>query len=63
VSGNHMASWINGIQVSDWTDMRPADENPRNGSRLKAGTISIQGHDKTTDLSFRKLRIAETPPR
>ncbi len=63
VSGDHMATWINGYQVSDWTDTRAADENPRNGLRLKAGTISIQGHDKTTDLSFRKLRIAEIPGR
>lgn len=63
VSGDHMAAWINGYQVSDWTDTRAAHENPREGLRLKAGTISIQGHDKTTDLSFRKLRIAEVPPR
>jgi hypothetical protein len=63
VSGPHMAAWINGYQVSDWTDTRGPRENPREGLRLKAGTISIQGHDKTTDLSFRKLRIAELPPR
>ena len=63
VSGDHMATWINGYQVSDWTDTRAADENPRNGLRLRAGTISIQGHDKTTDLSFRKMRIAEVPAR
>ena len=63
VSGDHMATWINGYQVSDWTDTREPNENPRNGLRLRAGTISIQGHDPTTDLSFRKLRIAEMPPR
>ena len=58
-----MATWVNGYQVSDWTDTRPPHENPRNGLRLAAGTITIQGHDPTTDLSFRKLRIAEIPPR
>jgi hypothetical protein len=63
VSGDHMAAWINGYQVSDWTDTRPADENPRAGLRRKAGTLAIQGHDPSTDLSFRKLRIAEMPPR
>jgi hypothetical protein len=63
VSGDHMATWINGYQVSDWTDPRPPDENPRRGLRRGGGTISIQGHDKTTDLSFRRLRIAEMPPR
>ncbi len=63
VSGDHMATWINGFQVSDWTDTRGPDENPRRGLRRAGGTISIQAHDKTTDLSFRKLRIVEIPPR
>jgi hypothetical protein len=63
VSGSHMAAWVNGIQVSDWTDTREANDNPRQGSRLAAGTLQIQGHDPTTDLSFRKLQIAEMPPR
>jgi len=49
--------------VSDWTDTRAANDNPRAGLRLKAGTLAIQGHDPTTDLSFRKLRIVEMPPR
>jgi hypothetical protein len=59
--GNHFATWVNGYQVVDWTDARPANPNPRNGSKLGAGHLSIQGHDPTTDLSFRKLRIAELP--
>ncbi len=61
--GPHMATWVNGFQVADWTDTRPADPNPRKGRRLEAGTIIIQGHDPTTDLSFRNIRIAELPPR
>jgi hypothetical protein len=56
---NHFAVWVNGYQVSDWTDQRPADPNPRQGRRLEAGTIMIQAHDPTTDLSFRGLRISE----
>jgi hypothetical protein len=60
-SGPHMAAWIEGYQVSDWTDERAPSDNPREGLRLEAGTLSIQGHDKTTDLKFRKLRIAEMP--
>ena len=63
VAGNHMAAWVNGYPVSDWTDTRKADENPRKGQRLTAGTLEIQGHDATTDLSFRNLRAAEMPPR
>ncbi len=61
--GPHMAAWVNGYPVSDWTDTRPADPNPRKGLRLAAGTLMIQGHDPTTDLSFRNLRLAELPPR
>jgi hypothetical protein len=57
--GNHIATWVNGVQVVDWTDNRPKSDNPRNGCRLEAGHISIQGHDSTTDLSFRNIRIAE----
>ncbi len=59
--GRHIAVWVNGLQVSDWTDPRPLHDNPRKGCRLKAGAISIQGHDPTTDLSFRNLKIAEYP--
>jgi hypothetical protein len=60
-AGRHLAVWVNGFPVTDWTDNRPLAENPRNGCRLKAGPISLQGHDKTTDLDFRKIRIAELP--
>jgi hypothetical protein len=61
--GNHMAAWVNGFQVSDWTDERSAHVNPRNGRRDDPGTIMLQGHDPTTNLSFRNLRIAEFPAR
>ena len=59
--GPHMAVWVNGYQVSDWTDTRPPHENARNGLRLGPGAIAIQGHDPTTDLSFRNFRVAELP--
>ena len=58
---NHFATWVNGIQVTDWTDNRPHSDNARNGCRLEAGPISLQGHDPTTDLGFRNIRIAELP--
>jgi hypothetical protein len=57
--GPHIATWVNGIQVVDWTDNRPENNNPRNGCRLKKGPISLQGHDPTTDLSFRNIRLAD----
>jgi hypothetical protein len=57
--GNHLATWVNGVQVTDWTDNRPKSDNARTGCKLEAGHLSIQGHDPTTNLSFKNLRIAE----
>lgn len=61
--GPHIAVWVNGYQVVDWTDDRPPHENPRKGLRLEPGTLMIQAHDPTTDLSFRAFRIVELPQR
>jgi len=61
--GPHMAAWAGGLQVSDWTDDRTADDNPRKGLRLAPGTIMIQGHDPTTDLSFRDIYAGELASR
>jgi hypothetical protein len=57
----HFSIWINGVQVTDWTDPRPENPNPRRGRRLEAGRLLLQGHDRTTDLNFRRLRIAVLP--
>ena len=59
--GPHIAVWVNGHQVSDWTDPRPPHESAREGLRLGPGAVAIQGHDPTTDLVFRKIRAAELP--
>ncbi|HXT60304.1 MAG TPA: DUF1080 domain-containing protein, partial [Pirellulales bacterium] len=61
VSGDHVAVWVNGYPVTDWTDTRAPNVNPRQGLRREAGTLILQGHDPTTDLSFRDLRAAEMP--
>ena len=60
-SGPRMAVWVNGLQVTDWKDERPDDPNPRRGRRLDSGHISLQGHDPTTDLDFRAIRLSELP--
>lgn len=59
--GPHMAVWVNGYQVSDWTDPRPPKDSPREGRRDGGGAIAIQGHDATTDFSFRNIRGIELP--
>lgn len=60
-TGPHIAVWVNGLQVTDWTDKRAPSDNPRSGLRTAAGTISLQGHDPTTDIRFRNMRIGELP--
>lgn len=57
VHGTSMAAWVNGVQVSDWTDDREPNENPRRGRRTDPGTIMIQGHDPQTDALFKQFRI------
>ncbi len=56
--GNQFATWIDGLQVVDFNDTRPADENPRQGSRTKAGTIALQSHDPETEVLFQKISVA-----
>jgi len=57
--GNHICTWVNGYQTTDFVDQRSSAENARNGSKTGRGAISLQGHDATTDLSFRNIKIAE----
>ena len=61
--GPHIAAWVNGRQVSDWTDKRKPHENPRKGLRLDPGTLMIQAHDPTTDILFRNIRAVEMATR
>jgi hypothetical protein len=58
-NGRHFATWVDGVQVVDWTDDRPLRDNARQGCRLEAGPISLQGHDPTTDLDFRLIRMID----
>lgn len=60
-NGRRISTWVNGYQTVDWTDDRKEDENPRKGFRAAKGPISLQGHDPTTDILFRNVRIAELP--
>jgi hypothetical protein len=55
--GPHTATWINGAQVTDWTDARKPNENARKGLRLEPGPIQLQAHDKNTDVEFRDIRV------
>jgi 3-keto-disaccharide hydrolase len=60
-NGARYRTWVNGWPTADWVDERKPHENPRNGLRLEPGHLSLQGHDPTTDLLFRNIRLAELP--
>jgi len=59
--GPQIATWVNGYPVVNWRDEREADPNPRKGLRLEAGHLSLQGHDPTTDMSFRDIQVQRLP--
>lgn len=58
---DRMATWVNGYQVVNWQDTREDHANPRQGRRLEPGHISLQGHDPTTSLDFRAIRVHPLP--
>ncbi|MFT3880104.1 MAG: DUF1080 domain-containing protein [Gemmatales bacterium] len=60
-NGNHHAVWVNGYQTADFTDTKPINKSARAGRKDDAGPLSIQGHDPTTDLSFKNIRIVALP--
>jgi hypothetical protein len=57
--GRHVATWVNGAQVSSFDDPQPEGKNPRKQAMLGAGVISLQAHDPTTNLDFRNIKAAE----
>ncbi|WP_254507376.1 3-keto-disaccharide hydrolase [Anatilimnocola floriformis] len=57
--GANIECWVNGYPVTAWTDERKPNNNPREGLRVEAGTLQLQGHDPTTNLSFRNLQAVE----
>ena len=60
-AGPHIALWVDGYQTADYVDEQKPADSARRGQYLGKGSITIQGHDPTTDLSFRNIRVAELP--
>lgn len=60
---NHASVWIDGYQTSDFTDVRQVsgDNDGKGGYVPGPGTIHLQGHDPTTDLSFMNIQIQVHP--
>lgn len=60
-SGPRISTYVDGYAVVHWEDTRKLDPNPRKGLRLDAGHFSLQGHDPTTDASFRAITVSDLP--
>jgi hypothetical protein len=62
-NGNHAGIWVNGYLASDFLDVRPvsAESNGKEGYVPGPGTIHLQGHDPTTNLSFKNIKLQEYP--
>lgn len=56
-TGPHISTWVNGCQLTDWTDTRKRHDNPRQGLRTKPGTIQLQAHDPKTAVEFSNIRV------
>jgi len=61
--GPHVATWVNGYPLTDWTDTRTPHENPRQGLRVEPGTIQLQSHDAESEVEFTNLRVADLAAR
>lgn len=59
--GPHLATWIDGYQCTDLVDDQPRTDNARKGCYVGKGCITIQGHDPTTNLSFKNIEVADLP--
>ena len=59
----HISIWINGVQTTDYEDVKPEGANARKQANLRKGSISLQAHDPTTNLDFRGIRAAEIAAR
>jgi hypothetical protein len=59
--GPQIATWVNGVPISQLTDRRPPDPNPRRGSRLEPGPLMLQAHDAQTAIRFEALSVSRLP--
>ena len=59
--GRHIAIWTDGYQTADFQDTRPMGDGMARDNFRAAGVLGLQGHDPTTDLSFRNIKAGELP--
>ncbi|XZE21206.1 3-keto-disaccharide hydrolase [Pirellulaceae bacterium SH449] len=55
--GPQISTWVQGVQVVEWRDLRKPDSNPRRGLRVDPGTVMLQGHDPDCKVRFHSIKI------
>lgn len=59
--GKHLAVWVNGYQVCDFSDTRPPGRTAAQGSKVDKGPIVLHGDDRNLDVSFKNIKLGELP--
>ena len=60
-SGRHIAVWMDGYPVTDWTDTRVDASSPKSGARTTAGPIALEAPASDSEVSFREVSVASLP--
>jgi hypothetical protein len=62
VKGKHVAVFLNGKQVVDYTEPANAERTPdMKGRLISAGTFALQGHDPKSEVHYRNIRVKVLP--
>jgi hypothetical protein len=57
--GSHLAVWVNGYPVCDFTDRRPLAKSVRQGCKKDPGPIGLHGEQASAVVKFRNIKIGE----
>lgn len=60
--GAQVSTWVQGVQVVEWRDLRKPDPNPRRGLRKEPGTLMLQGHDSACNVRFHSIKTQGSEP-
>jgi hypothetical protein len=57
VSGRHLAVWVNGFPVTEFTDTRPEGASAFHNARTSAGVIGLPLHDASATADYAQIRL------
>ncbi|MDR3110480.1 MAG: DUF1080 domain-containing protein [Planctomycetaceae bacterium] len=63
VIDRHIQTWIDGILVCDWGDLRPINPSNPTGPFLETGTIQLNAREVGSKIMFRNIQVSEAMTR